>query len=321
VIFPLEGHRLGFGAAPLGNLYRRVGDAEAEATLAAALSGGIGYVDTAPHYGQGLSERRLGAYGGAPVLSSKVGRVLRPIAPPPPGTERHGFIDGDPYEPVFDYTRDGVLRSFESSQKRLRRERIDILLAHDLGAVTHGEAHPRHLRDFLNGGYGAMRELKAAGAVSAIGLGVNEWQIAEEVLGHADLDVVMLAGRYTLLEQTALDSFLPLCERRGVRVIAAGPFNSGILSGGDAYDYAPAPDAVRRRAAALAKVCAAHGAPLAAAALQFPLAHPAVVTVVAGMASADEARANVGLMDYAIPAALWADLKAEGLLRADAPTP
>ncbi|MGN6424824.1 MAG: aldo/keto reductase [Asticcacaulis sp.] len=317
--------RLGLGAAPLGNLYRPLSDAAAEATLTSALSAGIGYIDTAPHYGQGLSERRLGSHlgghVGACLLSSKIGRVLKPIAPPPPGTERHGFVDGDPFEPEFDYTYDSVMASFESSLKRLRRDRIDILLAHDLGAVTHGAEHPRHLRDFLDGGYRAMRNLKDQGVISAIGLGVNESEIIETVLGHADLDVAMLAGRYTLLEQGALDTFLPLCERRGVQVIAAGPFNSGLLCGGATYNYAPAPEALRQRAAALDAICAAHGVPLPAAALQFPLAHPAVAAVVAGMASPDEVRANVEMMAMTIPATLWSDLKAENLLRADAPTP
>jgi D-threo-aldose 1-dehydrogenase len=313
--------RLGFGAAPLGNLYRPLSDAAAEVTLNAALNAGISYIDTAPHYGQGLSERRLGGHVGACLLSSKVGRVLKPIAPPPPGTEWHGFVDGDPFEPAFDYSYDGVLRSFESSLKRLKRDRIDILLAHDLGVVTHGAEHMRHLREFLDGGYRAMRDLKDQGVISAIGLGVNESEIIETVLGHADLDMAMLAGRYTLLEQGALDTFLPLCERRGVQVIAAGPFNSGLLCGGATYNYAPAPEAIRQRAATLDAVCAAHGVPLPAAALRFPLAHPAVAAVVAGMATPEEVRANVEMMAMKIPATLWSDLKAEGLVRADAPTP
>ncbi|MDI7775711.1 aldo/keto reductase [Asticcacaulis sp. EMRT-3] len=312
-------HRLGFGSATLGNLYRALDDETAKATRDTALAGGIGYVDTAPHYGQGLSERRLAQLDEAVILSSKVGRVLRPIAAPPLGTERHGFVDGDPFEPEFDYSRDGVLRSFEDSLKRLKRDRIDILLAHDLGALTHGEAHPRHLRDFLEGGYPAMCELKAEGRITAIGLGINETEIAETVLGHADLDMVMLAGRYTLLEQGALDHFLPLCAARGVQILAAGPFNSGILSGGAAYNYAPAPDSVRARVARLEAVCRAFDVPLAAAALQFPLAHPAVAVVVAGMASPAEVRANLALMQTPIPAALWAALKTEGLIRQDAP--
>lgn len=318
--FPLTGIRFGFGAAPLGNLYRPRSDDDAKAALAAAVAAGIRYIDTAPHYGQGLSERRIGLEGGHAVISTKVGRLLKAINPPPPGTERHGFVDGDPFEPVFDYSRDGVLRSFESSLSRLKRDRIDILLAHDLGKVTHGPDHSRHLRDFLAGGYDAMCDLKAQGLISAIGLGVNETAIVEEVLAHVDLDVVMLAGRYTLLEQDALDTFLPLCERRGVKVIAAGPFNSGLLCGGTTYNYAPAPDTLRQRAVALQRVCESHGVPLAAAALQFPLMHPAVATVVVGMASPDEVRANTALMQTDIPAALWRDLKAEGLLRADAPT-
>ncbi|MEI9905589.1 MAG: aldo/keto reductase [Asticcacaulis sp.] len=267
--------RLGIGTAGIGNLYRTVSDAEASATLAAAFAAGVTYVDTAPHYGQGLAERRIGAglHDGI-VVSSKVGRVLEPIAPPPPGTERHGFIDGDPFEPVYDYSYDGVMRSFETSCQRLGRERIDILLAHDLGRVTHGDDHSRHLKAFLDGGYRAMAELKTDGRTGAVGLGVNEWQVCEEILAHADLDCVLLAGRYTLLEQTALDSFFPLCQRRGASIIAGGPYNSGILAGGAHYDYEAAPTEIVTRVWALQAVCDRHGISLAAAALQFPLGTP-----------------------------------------------
>ena len=316
---------LGFGAASLGNLYRAIDDETAHATVAAALDAGITHFDTAPHYGQGLSERRLAdalkASGKPFALSTKVGRRLVPIARPAPGTERHGFIDGDPFEPEFDYSYDGVMRAFEDSHRRLRGARVSVLLAHDIGRVTHGADHDRHLKDFLDGGYRAMRDLKDQGVIDAIGLGVNEWQICEEVLSHADLDVVLLAGRYTLLEQTALDSFLPLCLRRKVSVLAAGPFNSGILSGGNAYNYSPAPEAIRARVQALKSACEAHGVSLPAAALQFPLAHPAVTRVVAGMASPAEVCANAALFAQAIPAGLWDDLKAQGLLRADAAVP
>ena len=317
---PVAVTRLGLGTAGLGNLYRRIDDADAEATLAAAFMAGIGYADTAPHYGQGLAERRLGAaLGDGVVVSTKVGRILAPIAPPPPGTERHGFIDGDPFEPVYDYSYDGVMRSFDASCRRLGRDTVDILLAHDLGRMTHGDDHPRHLKAFLDGGYRAMAELKAAGRTSAIGLGVNEWQVCEEVLAHADLDCVLLAGRYTLLEQTALDSFLPLCARRSVSVIAGGPYNSGILSGGEHYNYAAAPADVVSRVRALRAVCDRHDASLAAAALQFPLAHLAVACVIPGMASAAEVAANIALFHAPLPAALWDDLRVEGLLRPDAP--
>jgi len=316
---------LGFGAASLGNLYRAIDDDTASATVAAALEAGITHFDTAPHYGQGLSERRLAeallASGMPFTLSTKVGRRLVPIARPAPGTTRHGFVDGDPFEPVFDYTYDGVMAAFEDSQKRLKGARVSVLLAHDIGRVTHADDHARHLKDFLDGGYRAMRGLKDQGVIDAIGLGVNEWQICEEVLGHADLDVVLLAGRYTLLEQTALDSFLPLCERRKVSVLAAGPFNSGILTGGDAYNYSPAPEAIRTKVKALKTVCEAHGVSLPAAALQFPLAHPAVTRVIAGMASPTEVATNAALFAQVIPPDLWDDLKSQGLLRADACVP
>lgn len=316
---------LGFGAASLGNLYRAIDDETAHAAVSAALDAGIVHFDTAPHYGQGLSERRLAdallASGKPFVLSTKVGRKLMPIATPAKGTERHGFIDGDPFEPEFDYSYDGVMAAFEDSQKRLKGARVSRLLAHDIGRATHGDDHPRHLKAFLEGGYRAMRELKDQGVIESIGLGVNEWQICEEVLGHADLDVVLLAGRYTLLEQTALDSFLPLCQRRKVAVLAAGPFNSGILSGGEAYNYSPAPEAIRARVKALKAVCEAHGVSLPAAALQFPLAHPAVTCVIAGMASPAEVAANAALFTRVLPPALWDDLKSQGLLRADAVVP
>jgi len=313
---------LGFGSAALGNLYRAIADEVACDTLRAALNAGITYVDTAPHYGQGLAEQRISAMADTPFsLSTKVGRVLTPIEAPVRGTIRHGFVDGNPFEPVFDYTYNGVMRSYHDSLARLGGTRINILLAHDLGRMAHGEDAERHMRDFLEGGYRAMTELKSAGAIRAIGLGVNEWQVAEEVLAHVDLDVVLLAGRYTLLEQTALDSFLPLCAARGVSVIAGGPFNSGILAGDVHYNYDVAPPGVVTRVKALQAVCAAHGVPLAAAALQFPMSHPAVACVLAGMASAQEVTANLALWRMSIPAALWSDLKSEGLLRADAPMP
>ncbi len=317
--------RLGFGAASLGNLYQAMDEDTADATVTAALDAGIRDFDTAPHYGQGLSERRLGRILSVTSrsirVSTKVGRILRPLDTPVTGAERHGFVGGDPFEPEFDYSYDGVMRSFEDSRKRLGEVRISILLAHDLGRVTHGDQHDRHLSDFLTGGYRAMRELKDQGVIDAIGAGVNEWQICEELLAEIELDTILLAGRYTLLEQTALDSFLPLCARRGVSVMAGGPFNSGILSGGTAYNYAPAPDDVVTRVAALRSLCDSHDVSLAAAALQFPLGHPVVDTVVAGMASPAEVAANVALFAAPIPAALWSDLKAAYLLRRDAPCP
>jgi D-threo-aldose 1-dehydrogenase len=314
--------RLGFGGAAVGNLYAPVSNTDARAVIDAALALGIGYFDTAPHYGFGLSETRLGETlaGRDVMISTKVGRRLEPIETSE--RERHGFVDAAPFEPVFDYTRDGVLRSFESSLRRLKRDQVDVLLAHDLGRQTHGDAHAGHMRDFLEGGYQAMRELRDAGVVGAIGLGVNEQAVCEEVLDHADIDIFLLAGRYTLLEQAALESLLPRCVARSVGIIVGGPFNSGALvetSGTLHYNYEAAPADIVERVRRLRQVCAAHGVPLAAAALQFPLAHPAVLSVIPGMATPDQVADAMGWLDIIIPDALWSDLRGEGLIRADAP--
>ncbi|GGZ28161.1 aldo/keto reductase [Asticcacaulis endophyticus] len=319
---------LGFGAAAIGNLYRPLGDEAASACVTKALEAGIRYFDTAPRYGHGLSERRLGAVLPHDVIvSTKVGRVLTPIAPPPSGTQRHGFVDGDPFEEHFDYSYDGVMRSFESSLTRLKRDHIDILLAHDLGQLTHGDDHDYHLKAFLSGGLKAMQTLKSEGRIGAIGLGVNETEICDNVLDHADLDAILLAGRYTLLEQAPLEAFLPRCVARNVSIILGGPFNSGILITGVGnghtpfYDYAPAPPEIIARVHRIEAICADHHVPLAAAALQFPLAHPAVASVIPGMATPDEVRSNAALFHHPIPPALWDDLKTGGLIPSAAPTP
>ncbi|HVI99004.1 MAG TPA: aldo/keto reductase [Sphingomonas sp.] len=324
---------LGFGAGSLGNLYRPMSDANAADTIRAAWDAGMRYFDTAPHYGFGLSEKRLGATLPAldpqetAIVSTKVGRRLDPV----PGKDltqlRQAFVSPEPVESVFDYTYDAVMRSWEASRVRLRRERLDILYAHDIGRFTHGDDHPARFREFMAGGYKAMRDLRDGGAVGAIGLGVNEYQVCEEVLAEAELDVVLLAGRYTLLEQESLETFLPLCERRDVKIVLGGPYNSGILAkgvkhGGEVhYNYAPAPADIVARVGAIEDVCAAHGVPMAAAALQFPLAHPQVVSVIPGMNSPRQVAAAVALMATAIPPALWRDLKQQGLIRADAPVP
>lgn len=326
--------RLGFGAASIGNLYRAIPDADAGATVAEAWDAGIRYFDTAPHYGFGLSEKRLGAAlaeldpAGGAIVSTKVGRRLDPVAP---GTDltaaRQAFVTPEPFESAFDYSYDAVMRSYEASRARLRRDRIDILYVHDIGRMAHGDDGPRRFAEFMEGGYRALRALRDGGAVGAIGLGVNETAVCEEVMAVGEIDVVLLAGRYTLLEQAPLDAFLPLCTARGVRIVLGGPYNSGILAkgvrgGGELhYDYGPAPDAVVARVAAIEDVCTAHGVALAAAALQFPLAHPAVASVIPGMNSPRQVAQAVALMDAAIPPALWHDLKDRGLIRADAPVP
>jgi D-threo-aldose 1-dehydrogenase len=319
---------LGMGTAPIGNLYRAVSDTEARATLDAAWDAGIRYYDTAPHYGFGLAERRLGAMlaardpAGEAVLSTKVGRLL---APTDAQGERHGFVDADPYEPVFDYGHDAVLRSFEGSCARLGRDRIDLLLAHDLGRATHGDDHGRHLSAFLNGGYRAMCDLRDAGEIGAIGIGVNEVAICDELLDHVPLDMILLAGRYTLLDRSA-ERLLARCGELGVQVIVGGPYNSGILardlSGPLHFDYAAPSADIIGKAQRLSDVCASFNVSLPATALQFPLRHPAVVSVIPGLVGADQVADTMNRLSIPLPDALWpaldAALKESPMLQDDA---
>ena len=328
---PVPLTRMGFGGAPLGNLYRKVSEEDAQAALRAAYDGGIRYFDTAPQYGLGRSEERVGRmlrrFGRAGItLSTKVGRLLTDCAPDEVTPE--AFVDVPQKRIVYDYSYDGVMRSHEASLERLGVEAVDILLVHDVDAFTHGsraasDARVRELFD--RGGYKALDELRAAGRVKAIGAGVNEWEVCETLLGLGDFDCFLLAGRYTLLEQEALESFLPLCVERDVGIILGGPYNSGILATGampDArYNYAPAPPDILDRVRRIEAVCAAHGVKLIEAALQFVMGHPAVRTVIPGAVSAAEVEANVALFSRKVPAGLWADLKSAGLLRPDAPTP
>lgn len=327
---------LGFGAAPIGNLYQAMDDDQAQTAVRCALRSGIRYFDTAPHYGFGLSESRLGstlkaAGDNAVVISTKVGRVLVPASSA--ASVRHGFADAPPLEPVFDYSYDGVMYSFDASLKRLQVERIDILLAHDLGPLTHGADHPEKFREFMEGGYKAMSRLKAEGRVSAIGLGANEWQICDAALRHGDFDGFLLAGRYTLLEQAPCEHFFPLCAKRNASVILGGPFNSGILATGVKaalsskskqplyYNYEPAPSSIVERVARLEQVCDAFSVPLAAAALQFPAAHPQICSVLAGLANREQVERAAQLIDSEIPSAFWEELRARELLHPAAPTP
>ena len=325
---------LGLGTAALGNLYRPVDQSAAVDAVMAAIDEGIGLIDTAPYYGFGLSEERVGAAlrqrrpsPGKVVLSTKVGRLLRPIDAGQASGTRLGFVDAAPFEPYFDYSYDGVLRSFEQSRARLGCDHIEILLAHDLGRLVHGSDHEARYREFIEGGYLAMRRLRDEGSVTAIGLGVNEWEICSQALGDADFDLFLLAGRYTLLEQTPLDGFLPLCARRQVRVLVGGPYNSGILATGSKaprtahFDYLPAPPEILERVRRIEAVCAEFGVELAAAALQFPLAHPQIAAVVAGMDGRRQVAESLRLAGQVIPSAFWSALRDAGLLRPDAPTP
>src|SRR5579871_700953 len=280
--------RLGFGTAPLGNMGRVLTEAEAEATVEAAWASGVRYIDTAPLYGHGLSEQRVGrALRGKPrdafVLSTKVGRLLEPCAP---GDEAAGIYLSTPALRVrFDYSREGVLRSFEASSARLGLDRVDILLVHDVEPRTHGSeaAYEARWSELVDGGWRALDELRAAGAVAALGLGVNQVEPCERALAELDPDFFLLAGRYTLLEQPALASLLPDCERRGVGVVVGGPYNSGVLARpAGSYNYAAAPPEVLAKAERLRAVCARFEVDLKAAALQFAAAHPAVVSVIPG---------------------------------------
>lgn len=330
----LEVSVLGFGGNALGNLYDVVDETVARDTVAAAWATGVRYFDTAPMYGHGLSERRIGdALRLLPrdelVLSTKVGRLLKPygrVPPPRPSVKEGGIFTGElPFLPVFDFTYDATMRSFEDSLQRLGMNRVDLLLIHDADEWSQGANYAEALRTVESGALRALERLKAEGTIGAFGAGVNQAEACERLMDLGSFDVFMLAGRYSLLEQGALDSFLPRATREGVSVIAAAPFNSGILVTGptpDArYDYVPAPDDVKARVARIEAVCRAHGVPLAAAALQFVLGHPAIVTVIPGGRSRAEAVQNAAWATTPIPPALWADLKGEGLVREDAPTP
>jgi D-threo-aldose 1-dehydrogenase len=318
---------LGIGTAPLGNLFRTVAEEDAAATIAAALAAGMRYADTAPFYGFGLAEKRLGAglRGEPAIVSTKVGRLLAPVRAPLPA-ERHGYCSTEPWEPVYDYSHDGILRSHEASLARLGVERIDILLVHDIGRLTHGDRHAERLAELTSGGLVALERLRSEGAITAFGIGVNECEVALELLDRGPLDLILLAGRYTLLEQGALDALLPRCAALGTGVVIGGPYNSGILAGegprsGARYDYEAAPESVIDKARRIETVCARHRVALGAAALQFVLAHPAVASVIPGLASAREVADTVARYSAAIPAQLWEELRHEGLLRVDAPVP
>jgi D-threo-aldose 1-dehydrogenase len=254
------------------------------------------------------------------VLSTKVGRLLRPRRGPGGATD--GRLAPMPFEVVYDYTYDGIMRSVEDSYQRLGLAKLDILFVHDIGVYQHGiEGNTPHMRALRDSGYRALQALKSDGTASAIGIGVNEKAVLIDALGFADWDVFLLAGRYTLLEQGPLDDLLPMCVTRGTSIVVGGPLNSGILAGRDTWNYSAAPPEVVARVKRIEAVCDAHKIPLAAAALQFPLAHPAVCAIIPGPRNAAEFEANVGLLQMKIPAALWADLRAAGLLHPEAPTP
>ncbi|KMW59353.1 L-fuco-beta-pyranose dehydrogenase [Candidatus Rhodobacter oscarellae] len=313
---------LGLGGAPLGGNFVDLLDTQAKELVEAAKAAGIGYFDTAPWYGFGRSERVMGDMlrGTDYVLSDKVGRLLRPGAVPNPMD--FGMVDPLPFHVVYDYGYDGIMRAFEDNLQRLGLDRIDILLAHDIGAFQHGAAeNARHFKDLAEGGYRAMDELRRGGLVKAIGLGVNENEVCQDALGIGEWDVFLLAGRYTLLEQTPLDALFPSCAAAGTSIICGGPFNSGILVGREMWNYAKAPAEVLDKARALGAVADDFGIPLAAAALQFPLGHEIVSSVIPGPRDKTELQQIVEWFHAPIPADFWTALKGRGLLAEGAPVP
>lgn len=318
---------LGFGTAPLGNFLRALEEEECDKAVEAAWAAGMRHFDTAPLYGLGLSEQRLGRILRSKprdqyVLSTKVGRLLEPASP---GESNGGiFVNVPPLKFVYDYSYDGVMRSFESSLKRLGIDRVDILYVHDVDGPNHGgrEGSEARIQELMStGGWKALQELRSAGVVDAIGTGVNEWQPCARLLELADPDIFLLAGRYTLLEQEPLDMLFPQCAKAGAAIVIGGPYNSGVLAGKTTYDYATTPKAVADRAQALRSVCERHGVDLRAAALQFVVAHPLVVSVIPGAMSQAEAEENAALVEAAIPSALWDELKSRKMLHPDAPVP
>jgi D-threo-aldose 1-dehydrogenase len=315
----------GLGCAQLGGLFQACTDAQADELVQAAWRAGVRFFDTAPYYGYTLSERRLGAAllrrpRNGFILSTKAGRLMWPDDGVRPGDD--GFANPLPFKPHFDYSYGGVLRCFDDSLQRMGQARIDILFIHDIGRVTHGERHAHHWRQLTQGGgFRALETLRREGRVRAVGLGVNEWQAVHEALQEFDLDISMLAGRYTLLEQESLSPLLDESLKRGHAIVAAGPFNSGVLAGASTFNYRQAPAEVMQRVQALQAVCREFDVPLPAAALQFPLAHPAVVTCMAGAHDAAQLRQNIAWLEQPLPDALWLALRERGLIDERAPLP
>lgn len=312
--------RLGLGGTAVGSLFSRVEEDEGIATVTSAYEQGIRYFDTAPFYGAGSSERRFGkALSAFPrdsfVLSSKCGRLLHPSAPNE-GAPANFADHGQAFRAEFDFSHDGILRSVEESLERLGLDRIDVLYVHDPQG---------HWQQAIDESYPAMDRLRAEGTVRAIGAGVNFSEVCYFLLRWADFDCFLMAGRYSLMEQHPLAEFFPLCEKKGTGIVIGGPYSSGILATGPIegakYQYRDAPEEVKRQVGAIQKVCEAHGVPLAAAALQFPLHHPVVASVIPGGRTPAEVAQNIEMMRFEIPPALWADLKTEDLLHPDAPVP
>ena len=324
----LEVTAFAFGTAPVGNLFIPIEEDVSDSMFQKAWDAGVRYYDTAPYYGHGLSELRTGqSLRWKPrddyVLSSKVGRRLVParrstidFAP---------WTDAAPFSIEFDYSYDGTMRAFEDSLQRMALESMDICFIHDVDVFTRGNEQPDVFSTAMDGCWSALSRLRDEKILSAIGVGVNEWQVAHEALKQRDFDCFLLAGRYTLLEQESLDAFLPLCEERGAAVAVGGGFNSGILAtgavAGAKYNYSPAPAEIMAKVGKIEAVCTSYNVPLPAAAMQFVVAHPSIPTFIAGTRTPEQLQSNLDWFSHDIPADLWAELKHAGLLRKDAPVP
>jgi D-threo-aldose 1-dehydrogenase len=325
---PLQVSVLGFGTAPLGDLYVQLDDDTAIDTVQLAFELGINLLDTSPLYGNGLAEHRCGAaIRRVPrqdiVICTKVGRWMDPFHGRGVGS---GFVGGLPHRAVVDYSYDGTMRSVEQSLLRLGTDRLDLLLIHDVDVWTHGlDAIDERFREAMAGAYVALDRLRGEGVVAGIGIGVNEAEMCVRFAQAGSFDTMLLAGRYSLLEQPALAEFLPLAQQQGIGVLLGGVFNSGILAtgavSGAKYNYRDAPPDILAKVALIERVCGAHGVALPTAALHFALGHPAVASVVLGAQSPQEVARNVDALSSKVPTALWADLKAERLLDAEAPVP
>lgn len=319
----------GFGSAHLGELYAKVDEADSRATLEAAWDAGVRFYDTAPWYGRGLSEHRLGGFlrtrpRGQFKITTKVGRQL--VRPNDPRTfDRSPWVGGLNFEVLWDYSYDGIMRSYAQALQRLALDTVEALVIHDLDEAYHGEHFAQRQRDLHDSGIRALQELKKSGDIQAYGMGINTDAALEDVASQVELDFCLVAMPYTLLDQRSLHRGMAALEKRGVSVIIGAPFASGILvtgsSGGAHYGYAKAPAGVQAKVRGIEAVCKAHNVSLPAAALQFVLAHPIVVSVIPGAARASEVTQNMASLEAPIPAAFWADLKSEGLIVADAPAP
>jgi D-threo-aldose 1-dehydrogenase len=320
---------MGFGAAPIGNFLKPISEDVADAMVQHAWNAGMRYFDTAPYYGHGLSEARLGASlrwkkRDEFVLSTKVGRVLK--AERRKNIDCKPWVDALPFVCHYDYSYDGCMRSFEDSLQRLGLEHIDILFIHDCDYFTHGpEKQKVYFRQAIEGCYPALVKLKEQGLVKAIGVGVNNWEVMLDFMKAGDFDTLLVAGRYTLLEQDAIDELFPICEKRGTALVIGGGFNGGILATGAVpgakYNYAPAPEHIMEKVRKIEAVCKSYNVPLPATAMQFLLAHPLIVSHIPGTRTVEQMKQNIAWVSHPIPADLWTELKHKGLLREEAPVP